>query len=187
MRLTRRDALAVLAGLGVLGGGSAAVATRQSRTGDAGPRGSADDRATAGSLESDAVRTLVAAAEALYPSAVEGTREFVETYALGRLADRPAHRDGVVDAAEVVDSRARSWYGDGFVDLPVETRDAVLRELGADTADPEPGGSDAERVRYYVVNDLLYALYTSPTGGELAGTENPIGYPGGLQSYQRGP
>lgn len=187
MRLTRRDALAVLAGMGVLGGGSAAVLTRQARTDDSARGPSADDRAPAGSVPGPVVRTLAAAADVLYPSAVEGTRPFVETFALGRLADRPAHRDGLVDAVEVVDSRARSWYGEPFADLPIETRDAVLRELGADSADPDAAGSDAERVRFYVVNDLLYALYTSPTGGELAGTENPIGYPGGLQSYQRGP
>jgi hypothetical protein len=42
-------------------------------------------------------------------------------------------------------------------------------------------------VRYYVVNELLYALYTSPTGGELVGIENPQGHPGGHESYQHEP
>jgi hypothetical protein len=61
--------------------------------------------------------------------------------------------------------------------------------MGADTADPDPDpdGTDAGRVRYYVVNELLYALYASPTGGELVGIENPRGYPGGTASYRRGP
>ncbi|PSQ18424.1 hypothetical protein BRC99_00075 [Halobacteriales archaeon QS_7_69_60] len=56
-----------------------------------------------------------------------------------------------------------------------------------DTAAEVPDGSTAERVRYYVVNDLLMALYASPTGGELVGLENPRGHPGGTDSYQRGP
>jgi hypothetical protein len=42
-------------------------------------------------------------------------------------------------------------------------------------------------VRYYVVNELLLALYASPTGGELVGIENPQGHPGGTASYQQGP
>jgi len=59
--------------------------------------------------------------------------------------------------------------------------------MSVDTADPVPDGDDVERVRYYVVNELLFALYSSPTGGELVGLENPRGNPGGLASYQRGP
>jgi hypothetical protein len=59
--------------------------------------------------------------------------------------------------------------------------------MGADTVDPDPDGGDVARVRYYVVNELLFALYASPTGAELLGLENPQGHPGGLASYQRGP
>jgi len=71
-------------------------------------------------------------------------------------------------------------------DLSVADRDSLLREVGADTAPPDPDGTNAERVRFYVVNELLYALYTSPTGGELVGIENPQGHPGGTDTYQRG-
>jgi hypothetical protein len=42
-------------------------------------------------------------------------------------------------------------------------------------------------VRHLVVNDLLYALYASPTGARLAGLENPPGHPGGIESYREGP
>ncbi|MEA5408870.1 hypothetical protein VB773_15715 [Haloarculaceae archaeon H-GB2-1] len=55
------------------------------------------------------------------------------------------------------------------------------------TAEPNPDGTTAERVRYYLVNEPLYALYASPTGGTLVGIENPQGHPGGTESYQRGP
>jgi len=54
-------------------------------------------------------------------------------------------------------------------------------------ADENPDGTAAERVRFFVVNELLLALYASPTGGELVGIENPQGYAGGAESYQRGP
>jgi hypothetical protein len=59
--------------------------------------------------------------------------------------------------------------------------------MGVHTADPDSEGTDPERVRFHVVNELLYALYTSPTGGELVGIENPQGYPGGTASYREGP
>lgn len=174
MELSRRDALAAL-GAAVAGGGAVAAA------GEVRPP-TADDGAVGVPID-----PLVAAAEVLYPSAVEGHRTFVETYVRGRTTDRPAHRRGLAAAVAEVEAAAREWYGDGFAALSPDERDRLLRELGAETAEPDPDGTTAERVRYYVVNDLLYALYTSPTGGRLVGIENPPGHPGGTTSYRRGP
>ena len=172
MELTRRDAVAALAGLGVVGAGAGAAALDHRRRGPA--EGGVD------------TRVLVAAAEVLYPSEVTGVGEFVERFVAGRLRD-DAHREGLAAAVATVDDAARDWYGAPYPELDGDTRDSVLRELGADVADPDPEGRPSERVRYYVVNDLLYALYTSPVGGRLAGIENPIGHPGGTTSYQQGP
>ena len=192
MRLSRRDALAALAGLGAVGGGAALV-----ELGERGPPVADDDadsdtatgeaeRRTA-EVDDEALAVLVAAAETLYPSEVEGHATFVETYVAGRVERDPDHRAGLVSAVAELDAVARDWHGDGFPDLARETRDRLLRDLGVDAADPDPEGSISDRLRFYVVNDLLYAFYTSPAGGKLAGIENPTGYPGGIQSYQRGP
>lgn len=179
MELTRRDALAALAGAGVVGGGGAAVLARdpfgETETGD--PPG-----ATTAVLP-----TLIAAAEVVYPSDLGGIGEFVETYALGRVEDRPAYREGLEEAVREVDAASRKWYGGAYADLERSTRDDVLRELGADSADPDPEGSRAERVRYFVVNELLYALYASPTGADLVGVGNVVGHAGGTEAYQREP
>ena len=91
------------------------------------------------------------------------------------------------EAVGIVEDRAQRWYGSEFDALDPDRRDQLLREMGVDTADEAPDGTDAERVRYYLVNDLLLALYASPTGGGLVGIENPQGHPGGTDSYQRGP
>lgn len=173
MQLTRRDALAALSavGAGTVAGCEAPTAT--------------DREPTEG--EADLLATLTAAAETLYPSAVEGHRAFVEAYVLGRLEDRPDHRSGVEAAVATLEEAARDWYGSAFPDLDRETRDRLLREVGADTAEPVPEGTVSERVRYFVVNELLFAFYASPTGGELVGIENPVGHPGGIESYQHGP
>lgn len=212
MRLTRRDALAVLAGAGILGASGGAVLSRRAgldhragrddraaRTG----RDTLDGREGPGDLDR-ILDTLVAVAEVVYPSAVTGIAPFVETYAVGRLTTehRPdQHRDadlntpldparyraGVGEATRTLDEYALERHGAGYADLDPETRDAVLRRMGVDVADPDPDGIDPNRVRFYVVNDLQYALYTSPTGGRLVGIENPQGHPGGTASYRRGP
>ncbi|AUV81646.1 Tat (twin-arginine translocation) pathway signal sequence [Salinigranum rubrum] len=185
MRLSRRDALAVLAGLGAAGGGAAlgVIGTHDAPVaGDGRPVDGEDERE-----DEDALSVLVAAAEVLYPSDVDGHRAFVETYVAGRRRTDPDHYAGVVSAARELDAVARDWHDTAFATLAPETRDRLLRDLGVDVADPDPAGNVSDRLRFFVVNDLLYAFYTSPTGGELVGTENPTGYPGGLESYQHGP
>ncbi|WP_336136860.1 gluconate 2-dehydrogenase subunit 3 family protein [Natronomonas amylolytica] len=172
MELTRRDAVAALAALGA---GSAAAGSYHLS------RGSEDvpsDQRVRG--------TLVAAAEVVYPSEVEGIEPFVRRFLDGRLDDS-THAEGLRAAVAELDDHALSWYDGHFVDLPVDTRESLLREMGADVADEAPDGTTAEQVRYYVVNELLLALYSSPKGGRLVGIENPQGHPGGTDSYQRGP
>ena len=169
MELSRRDAVVALAAVGA-GAGAAAYAGRR------------DEEAASPDVE-----TLAAVAEVVFPSAVSGIEPFVESYARRRAAGEDAHARGVREATERLDAHAREWYDAPFAELSPEDRDSLLREMGVDTADERPEGSTAERVRYYVVGDLLLALYASPTGGELVGIENPQGHPGGLGSYRRGP
>lgn len=172
MDLSRRDALAALAAAGAVGGGVALA-------------GRGGDDAGDDTLGNDALDTLVAVAHVVYPSEVEGIEGFVRTYADGRYADRPERRAGLVAAVSDLDAAARDFFDAPVTDLPPEDRNRLLRELGVDTADPVPDGTLSERVRFHVVNELLYALYASPTGGRLVGIENPIGHPGGTESYRR--
>ncbi|WP_132060687.1 gluconate 2-dehydrogenase subunit 3 family protein [Halorussus amylolyticus] len=174
MELTRRDALAALAAGGVAVGAGAML--------EGNPFGE-----NAPASPEDRLDTLLAVAEVVYPSEVSGIEEFVRTYALGRTEDRDDYREGIVEALDTLDEYTRTWHDADFRELDAETRESVLDQMGVDTADPDPEGTDRERVRFFAVNELLYALYTSPTGGELVGIENPQGHPGGASSYQRGP
>jgi len=198
MRLTRRDALAALTALGAAGA-TAALAGRSppvagdesSKASDGGGASESGERVDAGSAESGdradvaVVDALTAAAEVLYPSAVEGHREFVETVVRGRTDGRSVDREGLVRTVADLDATARDWYGAPFADLSPGERDDLLRQLGVASADPDPDGPIFARIRYHVVDDLLFALYASPTGGRLVGIENPVGYPGGTRSYRR--
>lgn len=176
MELSRRDALAALTAAGAATATGAALTWTSLRDGD-------DE----GSFDDHEARTLVAVARTVYPSAVEGIPEFVERYVVGRVRDRPDYADGMRDALATLDVYAESRYDAAFAELDDDERDTLLRSVGVDDATPDPDGADAARLRFYLVNDLQFALYTTPTGGDLVGIENPQGHPGGTGSYRRGP
>ena len=193
MELTRRDALAALATSGVAVGVGALGwdALREPHSSSNDSPGSTDEVTDGGddapiAFTEHEAATLSALARTLYPSAVTGVHRFVETYVVGRVRDRPAYAEEIERALETLDEYATEWFDGRYRTLPAPDRDALLRQMGLTSAAPRPAGSDPERLRYYLVNELLYALYSSPTGGELVGTENPMGYPGGVESYRPG-
>lgn len=175
MELTRRDALAALSA--AAGGSLAGCAAPTGESGaDEPPELTVRDR-----------ETLTALARVLYPSEVENVAEFIAEYVDERVRRDPDHGRGVVAAVEELNDYTETIYGARFTDLSEDERRDTLRQTGMATAAPKPGGDDDERMRYFLVNDLLYAFYATPTGAKLAGLENPPGYPGGTSSYQRGP
>jgi hypothetical protein len=184
MNLSRRDALAALAATGAVGVAGATVLGDGDGVDADAPVSNADPDPDV-PVSDDTLATLVAVAETVYPSDATGVEAFVETYVAGRLDDDSDHLDGVVTAATDLDATARDWFDAPLTDLDRSTRDRLLRDLAVDTTDPAPDGALSGRVRFYLVNELLYAFYASPTGGRLVGIENPIGHPGGTESYRR--
>lgn len=188
MELTRRDALAAVAAVGGAGGGWSALAA-QTRHASADP-GIPTAGSTAGSgvtFGPHELETMVAIARVIYPSGVAGIEPFVQTYLDRRARDRPDHATAIAEGIARLDELARDWHGGRFTTHDPDTQEKFLREVGADTAQADPAGTTAQRVRYYLVNELLFALYASPLGSDLVGLENPQGHPGGLESYRRGP
>jgi hypothetical protein len=182
MRLTRRDALAALSAVGAAGvAGCSAPDTERPEDPETTSERDAPE------LADDDLETLVALASVLYPSEVENVAEFVGAYVRPRVRDRPAHGRGMLDAIETLNEYAQTLEGERYAGLDAAAREELLTYMAVDTAAPDPHGDDDERVRYYLVNDLLFGLYASPTGASLAGLENPPGYPGGTASYQQGP
>lgn len=133
------------------------------------------------------IDALSAIASAVYPSAVSIDPSFIESRVFGRVEPEPGHFDNLVTAIEAVDDHARARFGGRITDLSAGRRRQVLQSMGVTTVHPTADGTTAERVRFYLVGDLLYVLFTSPAGGKLLGVDNPPGHPGGREAYQHGP
>jgi hypothetical protein len=178
MELTRRDALVALSA--TASGAVAGCSAPTDEYGD-GPDPNAPQ------LDDQELATLVSLADVLYPSDTENVAAFVEAYATERVHREPAHGRGVIAAIGSLNDYAATIYGERFAALSASEREEALEEMPVGTVDPVPDGTEPQQVRYFLVNDLLYAFYATPTGASLAGLENPPGYPGGTASYQRGP
>lgn len=191
MELTRRDALVAAAGTGVSVGGVALSIAHSEPGREVSGSASAADAGRKKEADEELLGTFVAVARAIYPDRVEGIGEFVRTYVAEQFgADGEKvefRRTATRETARELDELAATRHDASVVDLDPGTVSTLLREVGADVAEPDPSGTFAQRLRLYVVNELHYALYTSPTGGKLVGIENPIGHPGGARSYKRGP
>lgn len=120
------------------------------------------------------VETMAAVAETVFPDGVVVTDAFVDTYIRGRQRT-DCHVRERREALTVLDDRARHDHGAAFADVSVGRRADVLASLGVDDARAAPEGAVAERIRYYVVRDLLFALYVSPAGESLIGTGSSPG------------
>lgn len=133
------------------------------------------------------VETALATAEAVYPSTVSVDESFIRKQVFGRREPLPGHFEGLRDALDTVDGYARSRYGRPMAALSEGTRLTLLRDLGVDSVRASPDGTRANRIRYYLVHDLLFALITSPEGTALHGIESPPGVPGGRDVYRLDP
>ena len=185
--LTRRDALKALSVAGVTVAGGAAALTWD-RSGDEPVESSEDGTdATEPAFGEHERETYLAVADIVYPSEVAGVGEFVDSYLAGRTEADPERAAEMAAAVADLDAYTREWEDADFAALDGATREETLRGMGVHASDPDPHGDPRHRVRYYLVNDLLFALYSSPTGGELVGIENPQGHPGGTSSYQQPP
>lgn len=177
MRLTRRDAI-IAAGSSGFVTAAASILIDSSMNSDKNDRG-LPDQATPGELSTHSVETLHALTEVLYPSEVEVTNGFVETYV--NIHPMP-WKSEIQAAISSLDSLAKDWAGQPLKALSKSHRDTLLREQGINRVQASPTGTTPQRIRYYIVDGLLFALYSTPKGSRLVGIDNPRGHPGGFTS-----
>lgn len=125
------------------------------------------------------METMVALAEVLYPSDVEPTEEFIQSFLFGRIYDEEAYQSELEAGTQTLNDIARDAEGEAFGRLDPDQRVSVIENSDIRTGESVPDGSAVERVNYHLVDELLFAFYSSPTGGELVGNTNPRGFPGG--------
>jgi len=170
MRLTRRETLATVL-LGGLGTGAGLQVLAEVPEAGREPDG---DR-----IVTDYQReTLSAVAEAIYPSALTDPGVLAERYLAYQPLDRlQAIRDAILD----LDQAAQRRYDAPFATLTTGERETLLREMGVDRVAAARDGTVSARIRYFLVDGLLFALVTNPEGSQLVGVDNPVGFPGGYE------
>ena len=161
IELTRRDALTALGVAGI--------------TSAAGCAGLSDD-----TIDATPTETLVGVADVLYPSEAEVSEEFIETFMFGRITDEEAYEAELTAGIETLDELATEQFGSAFVGLGADERVALFEQTELRSGASVHDGSPIERLNYHILDELLFAFYASPTGGELVGNPNPRGYPGGF-------
>jgi hypothetical protein len=126
-------------------------------------------------------------ARAIYPSSFPVDESWVENRVFGRVEPTEGHFDQLVAAIEAIDAHARARFGGPVTSLSEGYRRGVLQSMGVTEVHATADGTTAERVRFYLVNDLLYVLLTAPESSDLTGIVNPPGHPGGTDVYKQGP
>lgn len=178
-QLTRRDALTVL--------GTASVATTAGCSGllSDSDTGETDAEPGEGGGDTTPMETLLALGEVLYPSDTDVTQSFIETYLMGRVADKDGYRTELKQGVTHLNSVAQEAHAAPFAALERSERVSLIQESELRSGVSLADGTDIQRVNYYLIDELLFAFYASPTGGELVGNENPRGFAGGY-GYKMG-
>lgn len=130
-------------------------------------------------LSTSDIETMRATAEVVYPSDVDVSSEFIENYMDRMCRARMQETKRVITD---LDRKSRGVFGKNFAAISPVNRDTLLRHLGVNRVQPRVTGTLAGRIRFHLVNSLLYALFTHPKGSELYGIDNPVGYPGGFEN-----
>lgn len=133
-------------------------------------------------LSNRAVADLLAIADLVFP-AESGTFEPAVTGYVSRLSE--ARRRALLRDLSELNRVAYGQTGSPVRALSREELGRLFEALGVNRVEPDSQGVLAERVRFRLVNSLLYALLTHPSGTRQFGIENPVGYPGGFASYTR--
>ena len=123
--------------------------------------------------------TMVIVAQIVFPTAITEPKPIVSAYV---AALYPSRRRGVTAAIDDLNRESRRRHGRNFAAVDVDRGERILRGIGVDRVHADPQGTSPERIRAYLVDGLLFALFTQPIGTELFNIENPLGYPGGVES-----
>ncbi len=168
--LTRRRTLGILA-LASAGSVSIHELTRSPSTGS-------------GSLSERQVQKLLTIVDVVYPSS--DPRQFeptVRNYVDSLPEER---RQILLGTLAELDRITADALGQPLGAASTPGVIMVMKRIGVDRVQSKPRGMLAERIRFHLVNSIMYALLTEPRVTRSFGIDNPVGYPGGFSSYISG-
>jgi hypothetical protein len=123
---------------------------------------------------------MVTVADAVYPGDPEQFRPVVRSYTT-RLGD--SRRGELLGTLSELDRISSRHAGSPFRTLAGPEATRLLERLGVNRVQSRRQGTLSERVRFHLVNSVLYAILTDPAGTGRFDIDNPAGYPGGFDSY----
>lgn len=133
-----------------------------------------------GSLSRRHLEGLLTIADVVHPSEPDQFETILTGYVTGLTDSRKRVLLGTL--AEL-DQVSYSQLGIPFRSLSASEATLLLKALGVDRVQSSPQGPLAERIRFHLVNSVLYAVLTDPVGTNVLGIDNPVGHPGGFSSY----
>ncbi|MEZ3115639.1 hypothetical protein RYH80_06885 [Halobaculum sp. MBLA0147] len=133
-----------------------------------------------GTADRTVARLQTVATAVLPPDA--GHRAVAET-TISRLS--PDRFDRLRSLCRRLDRRARVETGRPLSSLSGSDCRDLLAHLGVFRVQSRADGTLVERYRHHLTNALMYTYLVTPAGTAPLGIDNPVGYPGGFESYRR--
>ena len=164
MELSRREMFWSLLGTGSVGGLAAyelsEMVVRERKT------ASRDD-----------IESLLTVAGIVHPAESEAFEPVLSSY-LNQLSD--SRTQSILETIAELNKISRRRLGRPFHILSRNEAEQLFTILGVNRVQAAPNGTLAERIRFHLVNSVIYALMTNPNGTREFEIQNPVGYPGGI-------
>jgi len=139
-------------------------------------------RSTDEDIPPHVVEGMLTVADAVYPGDPEPFRSILRRY-VDRLGE--SRLGGLLETLAELDQISSRYSGSLFRSLSGAEATRLFERLGVNRVQSRRAGTLSERVRFHLVNSVLYAILTDPAGTERFDVGNPAGYPGGFDSYTR--
>lgn len=123
------------------------------------------------------LEVLLAIADAIHPTEPTRFRSPLVRY----LEEKSDQRRGELQYTRIeFDQLAVRRTGAGFVSMNARQARLFLHTIGVSRVQSQRKGTLVERIRFHLLNTVLYVTMTDPAGTAIFDISNPIGYPGGM-------
>lgn len=170
---TRRKAIQVVAGGGITGLLSVVASDRLSNKRPTGMQSN---------ISRGDFRTIQSVAEVVCPSPIRVNDDLITL--IVEFIPETRHPLLSTTCFELNEYSLKTYGAQYYQIDSVPARDKILRQLGVHRVHSNSTGLFPQRVRYHLVNTILYVIFTHPVGSSIVGQTNPVGFAGGFAKYQ---